>query len=122
MQTLAQYKKRLPPDSRQRLREVQIGRFKWLVNIPCALFFRKNLRMLATIYGSDKWNSHWYAQHYERHFADIRRDKLNILEIGIGGYENPRAGGNSLRMWRAYFSRAHIYGVDIYDTRSMHSI
>ena len=40
---------------------------------------------------------------------------MNLLEIGIGGYDNPDYGGNSLRMWKRYFHRGKIYGIDIYD-------
>jgi hypothetical protein len=39
-----------------------------------------------------------------------------VLEIGIGGY-NACPGGNSLRMWRSYFPRATIYGLDLYEKR-----
>jgi len=41
------------------------------------------------------------------------------LEIGIGGYEDPEMGGGSLRVWRTYFYRSCIYGIDIYD-KSVH--
>jgi demethylmacrocin O-methyltransferase len=41
--------------------------------------------------------------------------KLNILEIGVGGYENPKHGGESLRMWKAYFPKSRIFGIDIHD-------
>jgi demethylmacrocin O-methyltransferase len=37
------------------------------------------------------------------------------LEIGIGGYDNPKVGGNSLRMWKVYFPNSNIFGIDIYD-------
>jgi hypothetical protein len=40
-----------------------------------------------------------------------------VLEIGIGGYQDPVSGGNSLYMWRSYFRRATVYGVDIYEKR-----
>jgi len=33
---------------------------------------------------------------------------VNILEIGVGGYDNPNYGGNSLRMWKRYFYRGKI--------------
>ena len=78
-------------------------------------FLRKNLRQLALIYGSDKQGDHHYVQHYQHHFKRWRRKKLNILEIGIGGYQNPRYGGGSLRMWKAYFPKSRIFGIDIYD-------
>ena len=40
---------------------------------------------------------------------------MNILEIGVAGYDNPNYGGNSLRMWKRYFYRGKIYSIDIYD-------
>ena len=40
-----------------------------------------------------------------------------MLEIGIGGYENPDGGGQSLRMWRAYLPRAEVIGADLYPKR-----
>jgi len=88
----------------------------WVVpDFFCSLLFGSNLKMLATIYLSDKWNSHWYAQHYETHFARLRRQRINILEIGIGGYDDPHSGGGSLRMWRTFFPNGRVYGLDIFD-------
>lgn len=81
----------------------------------CGLIYRRNLPKLASIYGSDKWGSHYYALHYERHFRHWRRKKMTLLEIGIGGYEDPQAGGCSLRMWRRYFPNAQIIGLDYFD-------
>jgi len=89
-----------------------LGRF---LDIPISILFSGNLKMLAAIYLSDKWNSHWYVQHYEAQFISMRRKPVNILEIGIGGYDDPRSGGSSLRMWRTYFPNSQIYGIDIYD-------
>lgn len=106
--------------TKHRLLEFQIGRFGWLINLPSEIFFGADLKMLATIYGTDKWNRHWYAQHYEDLFHKIRRKRINLLEIGIGGDENPRQGGRSLRMWRAYFPKGRIFGIDIYD-KSAHN-
>ncbi len=79
--------------------------------------FARDLRLLATVYGSDKWGAHWYAQHYERFFRSRRRQPIVLLEIGIGGFNDPKAGGASLRMWKNYFPRGRIYGVDIFDKR-----
>ncbi len=73
------------------------------------------LSALALRFGSDKWGSHSYTMHYEAHFAAFRDKPINLLEIGIGGYEDPAAGGASLRMWENYFSRATIYALDMYD-------
>jgi hypothetical protein len=77
--------------------------------------FGNNLKALATVYHTDKWNDHWYSQHYERHFNPLRTKRITLLEIGIGGEGDPRLGGASLRMWRTYFPKARIYGIDIFD-------
>ncbi len=87
---------------------------------PLGFVFRRDLRKLAMIYGTDKWGSHWYAAHYARHFRHLRRQKLTLLEIGIGGYEGPNLGGQSLRMWRRYFPNAQIVGLDYFD-KSAHA-
>lgn len=79
------------------------------------LWYHRNLPKLATYYGTDKWGEHWYALHYQKHFAPLRRKALNILEIGIGGYDHAHEGGESLRMWKRYFSKSRIYGIDLYD-------
>jgi hypothetical protein len=74
----------------------------------------KNLNWLGLEYGTDKW-SHGYLRHYERYFADRRKKRFNILEIGVGGYEDAKSGGSSLRMWQKYFPNAIIHAIDIYD-------
>lgn len=86
-----------------------------LKRFAASAIYSRNLRALATIHGSDKWGGHWYAQHYERHFGHLRRQPVLLLELGIGGYNIPTAGGASLRMWRDYFPRGRIHGVDIHD-------
>ena len=80
-----------------------------------SFFFPSDLIKLATIYGTDKWNAHWYAQHYHRHFKSVRKKKLKILEIGVGGDNDPKRGGASLRMWKKYFPKSLIYSIDIHD-------
>jgi hypothetical protein len=59
------------------------------------------LNDLARLYHTDKCDWHDYMGSYERHFALWRNQKINVLEIGIGGYEDPFAGCCSLRMWKA---------------------
>jgi hypothetical protein len=80
-----------------------------------ALRYRGDLTKLAVAFGTDKEGAHHYSAHYRHHFAPWRTRPLNVLEIGIGGYDAPAEGGNSLRMWKAYFPKARIYGIDIYD-------
>ena len=81
------------------------------------LRFPRDLPKLAELFGTDKWGSHRYAQHYQRHFAPLRLSRVNLLEMGVGGYDDPEGGGHSLRMWRTYFPRGTIYGIDVHDKR-----
>jgi hypothetical protein len=73
------------------------------------------LTELAQEFGSDKWGVHRYTPHYERHFAQLRDREMLVLELGIGGYARERQGGASLRMWKWFFPRARVVGVDIED-------
>jgi len=77
--------------------------------------FRSDLIMLARLHGTDKWGTHQYARHYQTHFSHLRKRRLNLLEIGIGGEDRPDYGGHSLRMWKDYFPNANIHGLDIHD-------
>jgi hypothetical protein len=47
-----------------------------------------------------------FLEIYENYFKELKEKKINILEIGV---EN----GDSLRIWRDYFSNANICGLDI---------
>jgi hypothetical protein len=73
-----------------------------------------NVTDLAVRFGSDKWGGRWYTPHYQKYFEPYREQAVKVLEIGIGGYDLPDAGGESLRMWKHYFRRGLIYGMDIY--------
>jgi hypothetical protein len=75
---------------------------------------KHNLKLLALKHGTDKL-AHGYIEFYGRHFYSIRKKKLNILEIGIGGYKRAQDGGESLRMWRDFFPNSIVYGIDIHD-------
>jgi hypothetical protein len=86
-----------------------------LLGEPLGFVFWRDLPRLAMIYGTDKWGEHWYAAHYARHFRHLRRKKITLLEIGIGGYGDSQGGGASLRMWRRYFPNALIVGLDYFD-------
>ena len=74
-----------------------------------------DLPRIASFYQTDKWGDHWYAAHYQRHFAPMRLRPVTLLEIGVGGHTDVRSGGASLRMWKRYFQRGQIYGLDLYD-------
>ncbi len=75
----------------------------------------RSLREIALEMRTDKEGSHFYAGAYERHLAHLRHRAITLLEIGVGGYADPNRGGESLRMWKEFFPRARIVGVDIYD-------
>jgi hypothetical protein len=76
---------------------------------------RNDLNRLASSLGSDKWGNHWYTQHYRRYFEPLKSKRLNVLEIGVGGYGDLDMGGASLCMWKAYFRKSRIVGIDLYD-------
>ncbi len=72
------------------------------------------LTELAKKYNCDKWGAHRYTPHYHRFFEKFRYSKINLLEIGVGGYDDPCRGGESLCMWEEYFPNAKIVAIDIY--------
>lgn len=74
-----------------------------------------SLTELALEFGTDKATVHHYTEHYERHLRHLRQESFTLLEIGIGGYRLRRQGGESLRMWKWYFPKARIVGLDIED-------
>ncbi|MCP2260707.1 hypothetical protein LX15_004427 [Streptoalloteichus tenebrarius] len=76
---------------------------------------RADLTRLAVRLNVDKWGTSWYTPHYHRFFQTLRERPVKILEIGIGGYADPNAGGASLQMWKRYFPRGLVYGLDIAD-------
>jgi hypothetical protein len=89
-----------------------------------AILYARNLDKLAIIFLTDKATikknkktGHGYSINYSTHFQKIRKNKIKLLEIGIGGHTRSDAGGNSLRMWKRYFKKGRIYGVDIYDKK-----
>jgi hypothetical protein len=76
---------------------------------------RRSLTELAQLFKTDKWGRHRYTEHYEKHLKFLKRRSFAMLEIGIGGYARERQGGASLRMWKAFFPKAQIIGLDIED-------
>lgn len=75
----------------------------------------ETLTDLARRFGTDKWGSHYYTPHYQRHLEHLRDQEIVVLEIGIGGYAKTGKGGQSLRMWKHFFPKAQIIGLDIHD-------
>ena len=64
-----------------------------------------NLIEIGKKYPSSK-NISGFIQLYEQYFTPLRDSKINILEIGVDN-------GDSLRIWREFFSKANICGIDI---------
>jgi hypothetical protein len=78
----------------------------------------KTLDELGLQYETDKAsNGHNYLQFYERFLEPLRDKPITLVEAGVGGYEYPDRGGESLRMWRQYFHNPHAYiaGFDLHD-------
>jgi len=111
MKLRSQLKTHLPPNQYRHLARMTKATLGW--------WRRDDLSYLARLFGTDKWGSHWYTQHYQRYFAPLKNSRLNILEIGVGGYQNTNDGPASLRMWKAYFRKSRIVGIDLYDKTAL---
>lgn len=90
-------------------------KIKYFLRHLKALLCLGNLSKMAKAHKTDKYGYHYYTQHYQKHFRPYKFKSINLLEIGVGGYEDPFIGGNSLRMWKSYFPFAKIFSLDIYD-------
>ncbi|WP_179346242.1 class I SAM-dependent methyltransferase [Winogradskyella ursingii] len=90
-------------------------KLKYKLRAYKAMLYPFNLSKIALIHKTDKFGNHNYTPKYQHHFRKFKFKRNNILEIGVGGYDNPYIGGNSLRMWKSYFPFSKIYSLDIYD-------
>jgi hypothetical protein len=73
------------------------------------------LDQIAIECGTDKASTgHNYTPIYERHLGHLRNESFSLLEVGVGGYEYPDRGGQSIRMWERYFPNALIYCADVH--------
>jgi len=52
-----------------------------------------------------------FLEIYSNYFGDYKDKEINILEIGVDK-------GESLKIWRRYFTKAKICGIDIIDIKS----
>jgi hypothetical protein len=77
-------KNNLTPVTYRRLARVAKTVFGW--------WYRNDLNRLALLFNTDKWGS-WYTQHYQRYFQPLKHKRLNVLEIGVGGYKDSNVGG-----------------------------
>lgn len=71
------------------------------------------LTKLAITYGTDKFGYHDYTPNYYRLFKHLKNKPIKLLEIGVGGYQDVDRGGESLEVWRDFFTKATIVGIDI---------
>ena len=60
---------------------------------------------------TDKNTDHSYLELYETLLSSKKDTAKNILEIGIGDYRVKNGG--SIKLWKAYFTNAKIYALDI---------
>lgn len=58
-------------------------------------------------FNTDKNSRHSYLPIYQQLFNRFQNSDINLLEIGV-------LGGESLKLWSKYFSKAEIYGIDIF--------
>jgi hypothetical protein len=104
--------------SRERMRWWKHGQRRAAVGatrVLTALSVTNSFDRLARFYRADKSSlGHNHSPHYERHLGPRRFERILLLEIGVGGHRNRYAGGNSLHVWRDYFPRATIVGLDRY--------
>jgi hypothetical protein len=66
----------------------------------------KTLNELGVEHKTDKSTiTHCYLNNYAKYFESWRDKEFVLLEIGV-------ASGASIRMWREYFPKAKVYGID----------
>ena len=67
---------------------------------------------------SDKSTTHSYIDLYNKLLFKIKDKALNVLEIGIGNW-NDSVNGASILLWLKYFKQANIYAIDIISQQYM---
>lgn len=66
----------------------------------------KTLNEIGLAHGTDKSSmTHHYLDVYEHYLRDWRDREFVLLEIGV-------AAGNSMKMFKEYFPKAKVYGID----------
>jgi hypothetical protein len=90
----------------------------------------ESLTELANRFGSDKgtegpgpgFAGHDYTSVYEAYLGGYRDRAFSLVEIGLGVrgdrweakiVQGRNSGGASVKMWREYFPRARIFGLDV---------
>ncbi len=67
-------------------------------------------KLNAYAYDTDKSANDHYLTNYEEYFSHLSDKPIKLLELGV--YK-----GGSLFMWRDYFEKGHIIGLDFYPTK-----
>jgi hypothetical protein len=70
----------------------------------------ETLAQIAARYDTDKAAHAHYLRNYEEHFAGLRGHDVRLLELGV-------KKGGSLMLWRDYFPRGTVAGLDIEPVR-----
>ncbi len=65
--------------------------------------------------GTDKILYHGYHRFYPYFFSHMRDSKISLLEIGLDA-------NASVKLWKDYFSKVTIYGVDIEDKKAIEGV
>ena len=77
----------------------------------------KSLTDLAIKYKTDKHGIHFYTKIYEKYMLPKIDQEIGLLEIGVGGYDEPQKGGESLKMWADFFSKGKIFSLDYFEKK-----
>lgn len=78
------------------------------------------LDALGLFFHTDKSSEHHnYLHVYESYLLPYRDKNISLIECGVGGYQYPDRGGESLRMWHGYFPYGKIIGIDIYQKENI---
>jgi hypothetical protein len=74
------------------------------------------LSELSKNYGTDKHTLHCYIDEvYEKIFPKRRLSSTKVLEIGVHG-------GESIKLWKDYFTNATVYGLDVSECRAVKNL
>ena len=74
-----------------------------------------NLTELAQEFKTDKFGTHRYTPHYEHHLEAPPQGAVHPARDRHRWLLTSGSGGASLRMWKHFFPRAQIVGLDIQD-------
>lgn len=73
----------------------------------------KTLDQIALSFKTDKASRyHNYTPVYESYFEPLRDREIILLELGIGDINSLNREGESILMWREYFTKGKCYAID----------